>query len=326
MEYPFSAELRVEKYLHGVRIDTFLSRHFRNYTAYRLQRLVRARQVLIDGVSAEPDDRVRVGQTVFVRLLEPPDKILEPQDLPLEILYEDPWMIAVNKPVGQVAHPCGKHVDGSLANALQFHFDSQTRLPGLLRPGIVHRLDRLTSGVMVVSKEHVAHRRLSMNFEGRRVTKAYYALVHGAIEGDRGTVTLPIGNHPGGRTILMTTSPDAINARPSRTTFEVIRRFADHTLVSAHPWTGRMHQIRVHLASVGHPIVADEHYGPGGPVQLAPPELAGRYARVCAAPALLARQALHAYELRMNHPITQQPIVFQAPLPADFQRALDHLS
>src|SRR5262249_40708863 len=136
------------------------------------------RQVKIDGVTAEPDDRVRAGQTVSARLLEPPDKLLEPQEIPLEILYEDPWMIVLNKPVGQVAHPCGKHYDGTIVNALQFHLDQQTSLPGLLRPGIVHRLDKLTSGVMVISKEHLAHRRLSMHFETRRVTKSYYALVH----------------------------------------------------------------------------------------------------------------------------------------------------
>jgi len=149
MSYPFSAELVVEPYLRGVRIDSFLVRHFRNYTPYRMQRLVRAGQVRIEGVLAESDSRVYPGQTVSVRLLEPPDHLLPPEPRDLEIIYEDSWLIVVNKPADLVVHPCGNYVTGSLANALQAHFDTQTSLRGLIRPGVVHRLDRLTSGVMV---------------------------------------------------------------------------------------------------------------------------------------------------------------------------------
>jgi len=323
MQFPFCADLTVEKYLSGVRIDSFLVRHFRNYTAWCMQRMVRARLVRIDGVTAEPEDRVRTGQTVSIRLVEPPDKLLEAQELPLDILHEDPWLIVINKPVGQVAHPCGNFYDCTLANALQFHFDQQTPLRGLLRPGIVHRLDRLTSGVTAVPKEHLAHRRLSIHWQSGRVSKTYYTLVHGNVEQDRGAIDRPIGNVSGGESILMTTAADAVDPRPARTTFEVAERFGDYTLVRAQPITGRMHQIRVHFASIGHPVVADEFYSVDGPLKKTP--RGGRpEPRVTSDedPPLFDRQALHAFELRMWHPITRQLMRFEAPLPDDFQRAL----
>ncbi|MFO1022773.1 MAG: RluA family pseudouridine synthase [Planctomycetales bacterium] len=226
--FPFTAEVTVEKYLSGVRIDSFLERHFRNYTSFRLQRLVRARQVKIDGVTAEVEDRVRTGEIISIRLLEPPDKMLPPQCLPVEILYEDPWMVVVNKPPGQVVHPCGNYHRETLLNAMQYHFDQQTIVPGVLRPGIVHRLDRLTSGVTVIAKEHIANRRLSTAFEDGKVRKTYLALVHGEVQGDLNTVNLPIGVVPGGESFLMTTAPDAIDPRPSRTTFETLERLGDY--------------------------------------------------------------------------------------------------
>ncbi|HEY2253757.1 MAG TPA: RluA family pseudouridine synthase, partial [Planctomycetaceae bacterium] len=268
VDYPFTAELSVESYLHGVRIDSFLVRHFRNYTPYRMQRLVRAGQVRIEGVVAESVDRVYRGQAVEVRLLEPPDHLLPPEPRELEILFEDKWLIVVNKPPDIVVHPCGNYVSGSLANVLQAHFDSQTQLRGLVRPGIVHRLDRLTSGVMVCTKHHLAHRKLGIHFEQGRVLKNYLALVHGVVPDDRGEINLPIGQWPGGGTIRMSTAPDAIDPRASRTLYEVVERFADFTLVRAEPHTGRLHQIRVHLAGIGFPVVADEFYSPASELRM----------------------------------------------------------
>jgi len=259
---PFEAQLTVENYLHGVRIDSFLVRHFRNYTPYRMQRMVRAGQVRIEGVQAESSSRVYRGQTVQVRLLEPPDHLLPAEPRDLEILYEDQWLVVVNKPADLVVHPCGNFSSGSLANALQAHFDRQTQLPGLVRPGIVHRLDRLTSGVMVCPKDHLAHRHLGISWEQGRVSKAYLALVYGEPSQDRGEVSTPIGQWPGGGTIRMSVSTDAIDPRPSRTRYEVLERFAGYSLVRARPLTGRLHQIRVHMASIGHPLLADEFYGP----------------------------------------------------------------
>ena len=333
-QYPFTAELIVESYLHGVRIDSFLVRHFRNYTPYRMQRLVRACQVKIEGVVAETDDRVYRGQTVEVRLLEPPDHLLPPEPRELEILFEDSWLIVVNKPPDIVVHPCGNYVSGSLANVLQAHFDRQTQLRGLVRPGIVHRLDRLTSGVMVCTKDHLAHRKLSIHFEQGRVLKNYLALVYGAMPDDRCEVSLPIGQWPGGGTIRMSTAPDAVDARPSRTLFEVIERFPDFTLVRAEPHTGRLHQIRVHLAGIGFPVVADEFYSPAGELRLAdfavdraatPSRIGSNGAAHAEGTILLSRQALHARSLRFVHPITGELVTFEAPLAPDMQRTLETL-
>jgi 23S rRNA pseudouridine1911/1915/1917 synthase len=332
--YPFTAELIVESYLHGVRIDSFLVRHFRNYTPYRMQRLVRAGQVRIEGVVAETDDRVYRGQSVEVRLLEPPDHLLPPEPRQLEIIFEDSWLVVVNKPPDIVVHPCGNYVSGSLANVLQAHFDSQTQLRGLVRPGIVHRLDRLTSGVMVCTKDHLAHRKLSIHFEQGRVLKNYLALVHGVMPEDRGEVNLPIGEWPGGGTIRMSTAPDAVDARASRTLFEVVERFAGFTLVRAEPHTGRLHQIRVHLAGIGYPVVADEFYSPASAFSMS--DIGAGNSDVpqtdyCNGTSpvtdtlLLSRQALHARSLRFVHPITGAVVTFEAPLAPDMQRTLEAL-
>lgn len=332
--YPFTARLTVENYLHGVRIDSFLVRHFRNYTPYRMQRFVRAGQVRIEGVVAETDHRVYKGQAVEVRLVEPPDHLLPPEPRNLEILFEDDWLIVINKPPGLVVHPCGNYVTGSLANALQAHFDRQTQLKGLVRPGIVHRLDRLTSGVMVCTKDHLAHRKLGIHFEQGRVLKNYLAIVHGCVPDDRGEVNLPIGEWPGGGTIRMSTAPDAVNARPSRTLYEVVERFRGFTLVRAEPHTGRLHQIRVHLAGIGFPVAADEFYSPAGTLTKRDLAAAANGAAretnesekaTDAAAVVLARQALHAHSLRFVHPITRALVTFEAPLAADMRRVVDLL-
>jgi 23S rRNA pseudouridine1911/1915/1917 synthase len=322
--YPFSAELIVEPYLRGVRIDSFLVKHFRNYTPYRMQRLVRAGHVKIEGVIAESDSRVYPGQSVSVRLVEPPDHLLPPEPRDLEILYEDSWLIVLNKPADMVVHPCGNYVTGSLANALQAHFDGQTQLRGLVRPGIVHRLDRLTSGVIVCTKDHLAHRQLGIHFEQGRIRKTYLALIHGVVPDDQGEVDMPIGQFPGGGTIRMSTAPDAIDPRASRTKYEVIERFERFTLVQAQPLTGRLHQIRVHLASIGYPIAADEFYSPSAVLRIC--DIAPQSEETIHGDGILMnRQALHAQSLRFVHPITRDVVTFEAPLAADMQRTLDFL-
>ena len=331
MPYPFTAQVTVESYLHGVRIDSFLVRHFRNYTPFRMQRLVRAGQVRIEGALAEPDARVYKGQTVDVRLIEPPDHLLPAEPLPLEILFEDPWIVAVNKPQDLVAHPCGNYSGGSLANALQAHFDTQTELRGLIRPGIVHRLDRLTSGVMVCTKHHLSHRRLSIDFQESRVCKEYLTLVNGVVENDEGEVRLHIGNTPGGGTIKMSTAPDAVDARAARTRYRVVERFAKHTLVMAQPFTGRLHQIRLHMSAMGHPVASDEFYSHSQYLTLAElfgDDPAAYPTRVAGQPGetiLMSRQALHAYRLVFMHPIRLELMTVIAELAPDMQRVLELL-
>ncbi|MFG0331815.1 MAG: RluA family pseudouridine synthase [Maioricimonas sp. JB049] len=324
MSVPFTAELIVEEYLHGLRIDTFLVRHFRNYTMWRMQRMVRAGAATVDDAPAEQTQRVFVGQRVKMRLLEPPDKLLEPERDSLPILYEDLWIIAVNKPAGLIAHPTGEFQSGTLANVLQAHLDERTPLKGLLRPGVVHRLDRQTSGVIVLASDHLAHRNLSMAFESSRISKSYLALVEGVVERSSGTINRPIGRARSGRHVLMSARPDAIGAKPAKTHYTVLERFEAHTLVRVTPVTGRNHQIRVHLASIGHPLVGDEFYAANG--RFKPLRSGGEHDdREIETGLPIRRHALHAERLCLAHPITQVWMELQARLPLDFAAALEVL-
>ena len=303
---PLFLELTVEKPLSGIRIDSFLSRHLRNYTLYRLQRMIRAGLATRNGGVLELETRVFAGQQISLRLVEPPDKLLEPEPQELEILFEDPWLIVLNKPAGIVAHPVGEFQTGTLANAVQSHLDRQTKCKGLLRPGIVHRLDRMTSGVMVLAKEHFTHTELSIQFQRGKVEKAYVALLEGQLIEDQGEINLPIGHAASRKTVLMSAAPDARKPKPARTQYEVLERFPHRTLVRALPQTGRIHQIRVHFATIGHPVVGDEFYEAGGHIK---PPTAERD----------QRHALHASRLIFQHPITRTKLGFEAPLPEDMR-------
>jgi 23S rRNA pseudouridine1911/1915/1917 synthase len=341
----FKAEFIVEPYLTGVRIDSFLIRHLRNYTPFRMQRMICAGQATIDGVPVRLE-RVFRGQRITIRLIEPPDKLLNPRPLPLDILYEDPWLIVVNKPAGMASHPAGNFQDDTLCNGLQHYFNQQTAFPGLLRPGIVHRLDRMTSGVIVVAKEHLAHRRLSIGFQRGKVFKEYLAIVEGELASESGTIDRPIGVAP--HSVLMSAEPNARNAKLAATRYQVLKRFGSHSLVRAMPLTGRNHQIRVHLSAIGHPIVGDDFYGAFGRLLAEPcspsaanvveddlldavEERAERafsnsHPEISARRTLIGRQALHAEQLSFEHPITREPMVIRAPLPHDMTVALDCLS
>lgn len=342
MSEPFFAELIVEPFLSGKRIDTFLARHFRNYSSFRLQRIVRAGEVRINDVAADNDSRVYRDQRVSIRLIEPPDRLMPPTPGPLHILYEDPWLMVVVKPAGQIAHPAGDYATNSLANVVQHHLDQQTPWRGLLRPGIVHRLDRLTSGVMVVSKEHLSHALLTEAFMRRQVHKTYVALVMGVVDADAGKLDKPIGESLDPESCLMTTHPDAVDPRSAITHFQVLERFPEHTLVEAKPVTGRHHQIRVHFADIGHPVVDDEFYGPfgwikkdpaGNPIALPAdrrqPNTSSKDEEVGYTipqdQLLIGRHALHAHRLEFRHPITWEPLSFEAPLPDDIARAVERL-
>ncbi|MCA9073033.1 MAG: RluA family pseudouridine synthase [Planctomycetaceae bacterium] len=299
-------EFTVEKPLSGIRIDSFLSRHLRNYTSYRLQRMIRAGMATRNGGVIELETRVFAGQDIAFRLIEPPDKLLEPEPGDLEILFEDPWILALNKPAGIVAHPVGEFQTGTLANVVQTHLDRQTKCKGLLRPGIVHRLDRMTSGVIVLAKEHISHTELSVQFQKSKVQKAYVALVEGQLIEDRGEINLPIGHAASRETVLMSAAPDARKAKPACTRYEVIERFPHRTLIRALPKTGRIHQIRIHFATIGHPVVGDEFYEIGGRIK--PPNKERNQ-----------RHALHASQLAIQHPITKLPLSFEAPLPNEIR-------
>ena len=304
-----TVEFTVEPYLSGVRIDSFLGKHLRNYTAWRLHRMVAAGLAHVDDMPADPLQRVFRGQRVRFRAVEPPDKLLPPSNQTLAVVYEDPWLIVIDKPPGMVVHPVGDFQRGTLTNALQAHFDRQTTVPGLLRPGVVHRLDRMTSGLMVVTREHQAHRLLSLEFQHGRLVKSYVALVEGCVPFDQRIIDLPIGQRAGGRSILMSAGADACRRRSARTKVTVLERRRHISLVACRLYTGRNHQIRVHLAEIGHPVLGDEFYGPHGRIREASDRLES---------SATARHALHAALLEFRHPILGAGFAFVSPPPADF--------
>lgn len=318
-------EFEVEYELNGVRIDSFLIKHLRNYTSWRMARIVRAGGVRINWNRAEPEDRVFTGQLVEVRLLEPPDKILDPVEMPMSILYEDPWIMVINKPAGLIVHPVGETQIETLANGLQHVLDQRAPARGLLRPGIVHRLDRQTSGAIVISPNHHAHAILSAAFEASRVSKTYLALVEGNVREDRGAITLPIGRARTGRHVLMSCRADALDRKPARTHYKVVERYADYTLVQAQPRTGRNHQIRVHFAALGHPLVGDEFYETNGRFKPFHPPGENAEDREIETGLPIRRHALHALQLCFSHPISQHWMEFAAPVPGDFSATIQEL-
>lgn len=315
---PFTATLIVERELSGVRIDSFLVRHFRNYTSWRMQRIVRAGGATIDCALASETDRVFQGQTITARLLEPPDKLLEPDPRPVRVLYADPWIAVVDKPPDVVTHPTGDFQTGTLANAMQHWLDTKTGVPGLLRPGLVHRLDRETSGTMVVALHHLAHRRLGGAFEAGRVSKSYLAIVEGRVSQETGVIDLPIGRARTGGRVLMSARADATARKIARTRYEVVDRLGAFTLIRARPLTGRNHQIRVHFAHIGHPLVGDAFYDSHGRYRSA-----GTRAEHPTLP--IRRHALHAESLALAHPVTDLWLEFRTDPPEDFQRTLEFL-
>lgn len=299
----------VESYLSGIRVDSFLARHLRNFTTWRLHRMVCAGMVTIDDVPAGSSDRVFTGQRVAIRLSESPDHLLSEYRLDLNVIYEDPWLIVIDKQAGMVAHPVGEFQDETLSNALQSHFDQQTAAPGLLRPGIVHRLDRMTSGLLVAAKEHMTHRLLSIDFQYGRLSKQYLALIEGHPDFESREISLPIGQRPGGNSVLMSGRPDALNARPARTRADVVQRMEGCTLIRCQLFTGRNHQIRVHLSEIGHPVLGDEFYGAFGSI---------RNTADCDPEESRQRHALHAASLSFMHPILRTWMKFETNPPDDF--------
>lgn len=321
-----TATLVVESYLSGCRVDTFLAKHFRSYTTWRMHRMVRAGQVRVQGEIAGPDRRVFTDETVSVRLLEPPDNLMPAEEISFGVVFEDQWLLIVNKPAGLIVHPTGQNPSGTLTNAVQHYLDRNSAFPGQAKPGVVHRLDRDTSGVVALAKDHLSHRLLSIQFQRERISKSYIALVDGVVKSDSGTIDLPIGRARSGASALMTCQADAVDAKPSKTNYEVIERFARHTLVKAKPRTGRLHQIRVHLSTIGHPVVGDDFYGILG--ELKPDRVRPLPGEPAAAPIspYIGRQALHAAELSFAHPMTSEWHTFSAPLPEDLESAISAVS
>ncbi len=334
----------VEARAHGWRVDHYLARLYSNYSRALLQKAVADGAVLVNGLPVKSSRRVQVNDHISIRLPQQPDYTVPPEDIPLEILHEDEAIIVVNKPAGMIVHPGRGNPRGTLAAALQFHFNTLSDVAGQDRPGIVHRLDRDTTGVLVVAKDNQVHGRLSRQFEQREVTKEYRAVVRRSVKLDSDWIETHVRVNPVRRE-KMTVCEAGGNARLAKTFYEVVERFAGYTYVRLFPKTGRTHQLRVHMSHLGHPIVADRLYGGGerlglADLEQAPAEpvsrrrVAARTRRDSAAAdataatpddTLIARQALHAHRLAFRHPLTHVPVEFVAPLPSDMQRTLDEL-
>ena len=299
----------------GLRLDAYLAARVTGVSRARIKRLIEDGDVLIGGRVAKPSHKVRAGEEVEVELTAPPPLDLVAEDIPLDVTYEDDDIIVINKPAGLVVHPGAGTPSGTLANALAHHF---RRLPApgpRLRPGIVHRLDKETSGLIVVAKNEAAHENLSEQFRARAVFKSYAALVHGIVRGESGRVEEPLGRDPRQRTRMAVVR----GGRPALTLYRVRRRYERFTLLDVEIKTGRTNQIRVHLTSAGHPVVGDEVYGAGRDRNV--PD--ARLRRLIAA---LGRHFLHARRLAFRHPRTSAEVRFEAPLPAaleSFLAALD---
>lgn len=304
----------------GWRLDAFLAHHLRDYSRVHLRRVITAGAVQVDNQGGKPSYRLKPGQHVYVRLPEIPREAPRPENIPVEILYEDEWLAVVNKPPGMVVHPAKGHWTGTLASALAYHFAGKlSGMGGPTRPGIVHRLDRDTSGAILVAKTDPVHGRLAAQFAARTIEKEYYALTSGAPHLDRDIINEPIGMHPHQRE-KMAIRRDSPQSRTAETFYEVIERFDGFTAMRITPKTGRTHQIRVHLGHIGCPVLCDRQYG--GRAEITRGEIRRDPADRAV---LLSRQALHARRIRFRHPMSGQPIALEAPLPADLAGVLEEL-
>lgn len=332
MEKPGETAVRiVEPFQSGWRLDLFLTHHFPQYSRVFLRKAIQNGNVWVDDSRAKPAFRLKSGQRVSFTLQELPKESPIPENIPLDILYEDDELAVVNKPPNMVVHPSRGHWDGTLVGALAFRFAGQlSSVRGPARPGIVHRLDRDTSGAILVAKNDICHAKLAALFEKKEIQKEYFAIVLGCPNVDRDIVDLPIGHHPkiNEKMVIAKNDPDA---KQAQTYFEVLERFRGFSTIRALPRTGRTHQIRVHLTHYGCPILCDRLYGGRATITLG--EIVGKFG-LPAQPSneqeqllfeniLLNRQALHALRLTFKHPETEKIITIEAPLPKDLTDTLD---
>jgi 23S rRNA pseudouridine1911/1915/1917 synthase len=298
---------RTSAALAGKRVDVAVAEQVPELSRSRARGLIEAGQITVGGSPVKPSRLLREDDLVAGRIPPPEPDVLAPEPIPLAIVFEDEHLLVVDKPAGLVVHPAAGHRSGTLVNALLYHCDNLAGIGGVRRPGIVHRLDKDTSGLLVVAKSDAAHRGLAAQFKAHTVEREYRALVRGRPRADAGEVDRAIGRHPSDRKKFSTRSA---RGREARTHWRVLERLGDYTLLAVSLETGRTHQIRVHLASVGLPVAGDPVYGGGRP----PARALG-----------LVRQALHATTLGFSHPITGERRAFEAPLPEDLAAALARL-
>ncbi len=289
----------------GMRIDLFLAGMLEEYTRSHLQRLVKEGAVLVNGKAAKSSSRLKEGDQVEVSLPDPKEAEIPAKPMDLSILYEDDDVILIDKPKGMVVHPAAGHSEDTLVNGLLYHCQGRlSGINGVLRPGIVHRIDKDTTGVLVVCKNDAAHNSLAEQLKEHSITRRYLAIVHGVIKEDEGTVDAPIGRNEKDRLKMAVNEK---NGKRAVTHYRVLERFSGYTYIECRLETGRTHQIRVHMASIGHPLLGDTLYGPSK------------------SPFALEGQTLHAAVLGFHHPTTGEYMEFTAPLPPYFSHLLEVL-
>ena len=288
------------------RIDRYLSGQMEGYSRSFIQKLLKDGKVSVSGKPVKASYKVQPGERVEALIPEPENPEILPENIPLDILYEDKDVLIVNKPKGMVVHPSAGHYSNTLVNAVMYHCRGQlSGINGVLRPGIVHRIDMDTTGALVVCKNDASHQALAEQLAVHSITRKYRALVHGNIREDEGTVTGAIGRHPTDRKKMAVNEK---NGKPAVTHYRVLERFGAYTYIECELETGRTHQIRVHMASIGHPLVGDTVYGP----------------KKCPFPKLQG-QTLHAMVLGFRHPRTGEYLEVTAPLPQYFEKLLAEL-
>lgn len=295
----------VTKELQGTRIDKYLSDNMADASRSYIQKLLKSDGVMVDAVAVKANYKVRTGNKITVVVPESEELDIEPEDIPLDILYEDEDLLVVNKPKGMVVHPSAGHSSKTLVNALMFHCsDELSGINGIMRPGIVHRIDMNTTGSLLVCKNDFSHKHIAAQLKEHSITRKYRAIVHGVIKDDDGIIDAPIGRHPVERKKM---AVNFKNGKDAITHYHVLERFRNHTYIECQLETGRTHQIRVHMKSIQHPILGDDVYGP--------PKCS--YA--------LQGQTLHAMILGFIHPRKNVYMEFEAPLPNYFDGLLKKL-
>lgn len=305
------------KYPQAKRLDRYLHGRYPHHSRALFQKLIKSGGVLVNGEKSKASHEVHKGDVIDIRLPVAETDVIRPEPIPLDIIFEDDNLIVLNKPAGMVVHPARGHMGGTIANALRHHTRHLSTVGGLYKPGIVHRLDKDTTGVLLAAKNDAAHRHLSMQFEKRRVEKEYHTVVCGGPEFDSDVIDRPLGRHAHDRTRMSVRH----DGKKSESFYEVLERFEGYSYVRIVPKTGRTHQIRVHLAHLGHPVAADRDYRGTVPTWRSlgvEPEEEGSDPDE----PVINRQALHARRIRFFYPMSDRRMEFEAPLPGDFERLL----
>jgi len=321
---PSSGELiniTVEARAHGWRLDHYLNRLFPNHSRAALQRAIQGEHVQLNGLATRSSRRLRVNDRIDVQLPDSDESRTTPENIPIDVLYEDDALVVVNKSPGIVVHPGRGNYSGTLASALQFHFDTLSDAAGRHRPGIVHRLDRDTSGVILIAKDNQVHQLISKQFEQREVKKEYRAIVRGVPELVSDYIRTHVCVHTRVREKMMVCAPGG-RSREAVTFYRTAEVLGGWAFMELHPHTGRTHQLRIHMLHIGTPIIADKLYT--GRRNFAKSEIPGVPSEDDCPP-LISRQALHAFRLTIRHPVSGKEMQFEAPLPSDMQHTLDAL-